>query len=205
VRVLRPRGPYLLGGYSGGGVVAFEMSKQLAEAGEEVAFVGLIDSFSPNLPLRPLGERAAIHLRRMEAQGPSYVVDAVERRLVYEASTAKRRVAKLLGKVFPERYRYENMEDSWLVAERNYKPTPWSGRATLFRAREQSALSLWTAFQVNEQHGWERYLRGGVDVQLCPGNHATMCEEPHVRVLAERLCSALDRVGGTTTAGLSRQ
>jgi thioesterase domain-containing protein/NAD(P)-dependent dehydrogenase (short-subunit alcohol dehydrogenase family)/acyl carrier protein len=195
VRTLRPAGPYFLGGYSGGGVVAFEMARQLADSGEEIAFVGLIDSFSPHLPLRPLAERAHIHLKRAEARGPSYLVDTMERRLFHESSQVKRHVARLLGYVFPMRYRYQNIEDSWLTAERHYQPAPWSGRATLFRAREESALSLWTAFRVDEQHGWTRYLRGGVEVQLCPGNHATMCEEPHVGVLAARLRDAVERAG----------
>jgi len=193
IRAVQPRGPYLLGGYSGGGVAAFEMARQLEEAGEEVAFLGFLDSFSPALPLRPLKERARIHLRRVKSQGASYVLGTVERRVAYQASALKLRMSRELGRVFSERYRYEALQDSWIVAESQYRPLPWSGRATLFRAREESAVSLWTAVEVSEQHGWERYVKGGVEVVICPGNHTTMCEEPHVRALAQKLREAMER------------
>ena len=102
------------------------------------------------------------------------------------------RLARPLGLIAPERFRYEAVQDSWMVAEAHYLPAPQNRRATLFRAREETALSLWTAVKVDHEHGWGRYLLQGVDVQLSPGNHATMCEEPNVRVLASQLRSALD-------------
>ena len=88
-----------------------------------------------------------------------------------------------------------------MVAEERYRPTPTSGCATLFRAREESALSLWTAVEVDEFHGWRRYLTGGVTVELCPGNHSTMCEEPNVRVLAQKLRQAIDAADPDVTVG----
>lgn len=44
VRQAQPRGPYYLGGWSGGGNIAFEMAQQLVRQGEEVAFLGMVDS-----------------------------------------------------------------------------------------------------------------------------------------------------------------
>ena len=41
------KGPYILGGYSGGGVVAFEMVRQLRELGEDVRYLVLFDSVPP--------------------------------------------------------------------------------------------------------------------------------------------------------------
>jgi thioesterase domain-containing protein len=66
------------------------------------------------------------------------------------------------------------------------------GTGTLFRAREESAIGLWTGVEVDEKNGWGRYL-DSVDLQICPGNHTTLCEEPHVRKLASKLRDALDR------------
>ena len=188
-----PEGPFLLGGYSGGGIAAFEMACQLARQGREVAFVGLIDSFSPALPERSLGARLRIHAHRTLDGGSSYLADLAGRRLAYERTEALRLVARWLGGVFPERYRYDNIADAWLTAERAYAPGMFEGTTTLFRAVEESATSLWTAFDVDEQHGWGRFVRGGVEVVTCPGDHTTLCEEPHVRVLAAKLRAALDR------------
>src|SRR5205085_533422 len=41
------QGPYLLGGWSFGGLVAFEMAQQLLRDGQEVAGLALIDTRSP--------------------------------------------------------------------------------------------------------------------------------------------------------------
>jgi thioesterase domain-containing protein len=42
VRAVQPRGPYLLGGWSFGGLVAYEMTLQLQAAGEPVALLALL-------------------------------------------------------------------------------------------------------------------------------------------------------------------
>ncbi|MCP4644451.1 MAG: amino acid adenylation domain-containing protein, partial [bacterium] len=42
--MVEPRGPYMFGGYSFGGIVAFEMAQQLVRAGKEVALVVLMDN-----------------------------------------------------------------------------------------------------------------------------------------------------------------
>jgi pimeloyl-ACP methyl ester carboxylesterase len=47
VRRARPEGPYHLLGWSAGGVIAVEMAHRLRAAGQEVAFVGLLDSSTP--------------------------------------------------------------------------------------------------------------------------------------------------------------
>jgi thioesterase domain-containing protein len=197
IRAVQPSGPYFLGGYSAGGVAAYEMSRQLEEQGERVAFLGFLDSFSPALPLRPFGNRARIHLHRIMNHGPSYVWATIERRLYSETVKFKLRVSRQLNWIFPGRYRYEALQNSWLVAEHNYRPLPWSGKAVLLRAREESALSLWSAVEVDEQHGWGRYVLGGVEVIICPGDHTTMCEEPFVRTLAQKLHEAIERASAS--------
>jgi acyl transferase domain-containing protein/thioesterase domain-containing protein len=200
IRKVQPRGPYLLGGYSGGGIVAFEMSKQLSAEGESIAFLGFLDSYSPALPQRSLAGRAQVHLDRIRTRGPSYLAWVVRHRYYHERDTVIQKVNKQLAKVFPEKYRYENIQDAWMVAEQRYRPTPWTGRATLFRAREESAIGLWSGVEVDEKNGWERYLTG-VDLQVCPGNHTTLCEEPHVRTLASKLRDALDQASPPAANG----
>jgi 3-oxoacyl-(acyl-carrier-protein) synthase/thioesterase domain-containing protein/aryl carrier-like protein len=196
ILALQPEGPFLLGGYSGGGVAAFEMACQLTRRGHDIAFLGLIDSFSPCLPRRPYLDRAKIHAGRVAAEGPGYLTDLALRRLAYERKEASRRVTRALGKVLPERYRYDNIEDAWMIAEGAYTPGTFPGRATLFAAERPSAISLSTAVVVDEQHGWARFALGGVDVLPCPGDHTTLCEDPHVELLAAKLRATLDRALG---------
>jgi acyl transferase domain-containing protein/thioesterase domain-containing protein len=200
----QPNGPYFLGGYSGGGVAAFEMAKQLLAAGEKVAFLAFIDSFSPALPQRSWGERARLHARRAGALGPRYFFDMVQRRLNAERGNLRLKMARRLGRVMPDEFRYDAIGASWIAAEEKYRPAPQTLRATLFRAREESALSLWSGVKVDGEHGWGRYVLDGVEVQLCPGNHTTMCEEPNVRVLATRLRAAIDTAAATISGTLSK-
>jgi amino acid adenylation domain-containing protein/non-ribosomal peptide synthase protein (TIGR01720 family) len=54
LRGARPGGPYLLGGYSFGGVVAFEMASQLRRQGQEVALLALLDTAAPHASRRLL-------------------------------------------------------------------------------------------------------------------------------------------------------
>jgi thioesterase domain-containing protein/acyl carrier protein len=192
LRALHRSGPVLLGGYSGGGVAAFEMARQLTRSGREVTFLGLIDSFSPALPSRSYADRLRLHKDRLMDIGPRYALDLVRRRMRHEQSEASRRLKSALCDVFPERYRYDAVIDAWLQAERAYSPGVFDGSATLFRAAEPSALSLWSAFEIDHEHGWGRFVRRGVTVVPCPGNHTTICEEPHVRVLATKLREALE-------------
>lgn len=50
IREVDPIGPYLIGGYSMGGVLAFECARQLIETGAEVCSLALIDPIMPNTP-----------------------------------------------------------------------------------------------------------------------------------------------------------
>jgi nonribosomal peptide synthetase DhbF len=49
IRRVQPHGPYYLVGWSFGGYVAYDMAMQLRAAGEEVAFLGMLDTMSTDL------------------------------------------------------------------------------------------------------------------------------------------------------------
>ena len=52
IRSVQPQGPYLLGGMCAGGVIAFEMARQLQTQGEKVAMVALLDAADVEAPLK---------------------------------------------------------------------------------------------------------------------------------------------------------
>jgi len=47
VRQVQPHGPYQLGGWSFGGLVAFEMAQQLHRAGQQVSLLAILDTLAP--------------------------------------------------------------------------------------------------------------------------------------------------------------
>jgi len=117
VRSVQPKGPYFLGGYSGGGITAFEMCRRLTAQGESIAFLGLIDSYSPELPMRSLSERAQIHFQRLSTRGPRALLDSFGRRVIHERYEFARRMNRGLRRIFPDNFRSEQVQDSWLVAQ----------------------------------------------------------------------------------------
>jgi thioesterase domain-containing protein/acyl carrier protein len=193
VRKVQPEGPYYLGGYSGGGITAFEMARQLEAQGEEVGALVFLDSFAPVLPSRSKAERARMHLERMREQGPLYVAHVVNLRVRSELDNVERAVRRPLSKLFPYHFRLESVADTWLQAAASYRPGSYGGDAMLFRAALGSALTSGTAYEIDDLQGWGPFIRGGVEVSVCPGDHNTMCEQPNVRVLARRLRAYLDR------------
>ena len=71
--------------------------------------------------------------------------------------------------------------ESHLAAAHRYAPTPYPGRVVLFRTPRR-------LLQAPERDmGWGRLSTEPVDVEMIAGSHATILQEPHVRVLAEKL------------------
>lgn len=188
----QPRGPYYLGGYSGGGVIAFEMAKQLVAAGERVGALVFLDSPAPVLPYRTRKERMDLHMERLRSQGARYAVHTAlaraESQVLRAVVAARRPVAKL----FPYYFRLENIQDTWVQAAASYRPEPYAGDAMLFRAADGHEAMYGTAVRPDALNGWGPYIQGGVRVSACPGDHTNMCEQPNVRVLARRLRAYLD-------------
>jgi acyl transferase domain-containing protein/thioesterase domain-containing protein/NAD(P)-dependent dehydrogenase (short-subunit alcohol dehydrogenase family) len=199
----QPKGPYYLGGYSGGGVVAFEMAKQLQEAGHAVGALVFLDSLAPVMPLRSVWERLDMHAERLRTRGTRYVLDTLSSRMETELRHATARLRRPIARLFPYHFRLENIADTWIEAASVYRPTPYAGDAMLYRAGAPSGLTAGTAIKLDAHNGWSGYVLGGIEVNECPGDHNTMCEEPHVRVLARRLRAYLDRRMAVPSAGAS--
>ncbi|MGB7606024.1 MAG: amino acid adenylation domain-containing protein, partial [Lutisporaceae bacterium] len=52
IKAIQPKGPYLLGGWSMGGTIAYEITRQLERDGEKVKSLTLIDSYPPESEVR---------------------------------------------------------------------------------------------------------------------------------------------------------
>jgi thioesterase domain-containing protein len=187
----QPQGPYLLGGYSGGGVVAFEMARRLSSAGERVALLALIDTYFPRAPLQPLTLRS--RLERLAKEGRSYVVTSLRRRL---ADRKRAKDLRLLDEVLargekvPFALRDAHLVRSFRRAAALYEPLPWTGHATLFRAEDVP----YAYRAAGSAYGWDRVILGGVDAVAVSGSHHTLLlgknAGPLVRSLSEAVARA---------------
>ena len=75
-------------------------------------------------------------------------------------------------------------------------PRPFTGSATLFRARDSAAM-----FLVDPALGWSGLIER-LEIREVPGDHATLLAKPHVQTLAAELKARLDEVGNADRAML---
>jgi amino acid adenylation domain-containing protein len=209
VRSIQPEGPYLLGGYSLGAVIAFEMAQQLYQQGQEIAFLAALDEEAPGSLDYGMSLARSLHTAR---NFPYWLLDHVLKRPLREVATDVRRhlkrvtrnAASRIGPLQIEAHR-ENLEDMLDVALMpdnhrrvsealfkaltNYKALPYGGRLTLFRTRAQPLFRA-----LGKDKGWGELAREGVDVRVVPGTHLNMYDEPHVQVLAREIKACLDEI-----------
>lgn len=191
-----PDGPYAIAGYSSGGIVAFEMTKQLHKAGKEVFFLGLFDSYAYSNAYKILHGEAAIAsylLRKWLFMGillfrnpKVYIMDKFYylRGILYSA----------YKKVFPEARLFEepseylkNVQTVHLSAHKRYKMEPYHCHAHLFRAEIKTVYS--PNFKSN---AWEPFLLDGLAIHEIPGHHLSVFEPPGVQILGKKLQECLD-------------
>ena len=193
LRSLQPEGPYLLGGWSFGGLIAFEMASQLLRSGAEVAMLALLDTHS-SIPSRPEGlpdyDDATLmanfiwDLRGIYSLDISY--DDLKALPVDEQLKHFWRQAKEAGAVPPAielaqlRRLFEVFKTNFRAAQ-NYRPQFYPQPVTLLRADEQLSEG-----EQDPALGWNEFAVA-VEVHTVPGNHYTILREPHIKTLAEEL------------------
>ena len=189
VRRKQPSGPYYLGGYSGGGVVAFEMAKQLIAAGERIGSLVFLDSVAPGVEMPTTRDKLDNYVAGLRKEGIGHAFNGAKQAANRRLEVVARLARKPLRRLFPYHYRLENIADTWTEAFAAYQPTPYAGDAMLFRA----SSGLVAGVDIGHFNGWEGLILGDTEVNVAPGDHFSMCEQPHVRVLARRLRSYLQQ------------
>ncbi|WP_434629660.1 beta-ketoacyl synthase N-terminal-like domain-containing protein [Chromobacterium sp. CV08] len=203
VRSVQPHGPYFLGGWSRGGMVAFEMAQQLFDAGERVETLYLLDSYV------------------MNEQEKTVAIDNVMKHSMLPGGVASFRDL-LKNNLAVER-----------ISNVVYQPRPYPGRAILFKANQQletraakqtmelaqtsarevvarnsseqvaQVIDNLNAF-INEDtvadfnrlgakpdNGWSRYIEN-LSIRIVDGNHFSIMEERTLRPIARHIQSDMD-------------
>ena len=139
IRQVQPHGPYILGGGSMGGLVAYEMALQLVEAGETVKNIIMFDSFClkgyepGTAPGEPVAENEPIPVQKKRSFAWK-VVNGIKCRVRDGARMALCRLYHLRGEPIPHELRYWMIEQKNIVLSEQYVPRPYHGRITFFRA-----------------------------------------------------------------------
>jgi aspartate racemase len=204
LREVQSEGPYLIGGRSSGGTIAFEMACQLLANGEQVALLALLDSYPAGyFKLLPgsgsYWQRAQRLVRKIQSHGQNLQQLTAAAKLGYVFGKLKYAPAKTKHKVYRRAYKIyqrigrplpgvlKNIEEINFAAVKDYVPQVYPGSATLFLASDD----LTAAYDV--ELGWQGLAAGGLETVRISGNHLDIVKDPHVRTLAEKLRACLDR------------
>ena len=196
---VQSKGPFILGGFSGGGITAFEISRQLTVMGHEVAELIFLDTPLPyNDPLSSV-DRMSIHWQRLKTQGIGYFTQWAKNRYHWELEKFRKRFDNPDNQsAAPDEFKSGRMELSFYQALARYQIQPQNVKATLFRPKlpveyylSGDRMARQDRQIIMEDNGWSRYIK---DLQVfeVPGDHDSMVLEPNVRILAAKLRQCID-------------
>jgi amino acid adenylation domain-containing protein len=207
LRSLQPEGPYFLGGYCLGGLLALEAARQLTASGEQVGLVVLIQTINPTYArFRPdvaiwqrawyrASKRIDLELAYLRHRGGSHILERGRR--TRDMALARTAIAydNWRGDGHGRRTRTSMALTLELLAiehERaraRYELRPYNGPVLLFRASRQIG-----GIMADSDLGWKDVLTGELTVCEVPGHQETMLLEPNVSSLAKELTAKLRAV-----------
>jgi acyl transferase domain-containing protein/thioesterase domain-containing protein/acyl carrier protein/SAM-dependent methyltransferase len=222
VRKAQPHGPYLLGGYSFGGSVAFEMARQLAEAGERISWLLLLDAYAP-------GSRALHSLASLNWDG--FLPQVIANLLIHQWKGTMLLAADALPKDDPEaqiRLAARHVRSSCAIPQteaeiaailRNSaraatihaelqqryeaRPCPAIERTLVVRNRHgfvgagnTLGLPRTAVDDAAADHGWSRWLGAEPLVMDVDADHFSMGLEPAIAAVGRRVAELIGKGAG---------
>lgn len=200
MREVQPEGPYLLGGWSFGAHIAYEMAQQLQRAGDSVGLLTLIDT-PPLVTDKLVQLRTSLEFFCTTALPFiwPYVYDYLDlyvkeiRHAISDAGL--RRWLEMLNLQSQSTPAINGQLDllsllrvflANMQATNAYTPQPYTGSLTLVRTGQ-----TFGSHGQSPDLGWRSLAMGGVTIYRTPGHHLNLLKQPNVQVLAGRLRALL--------------
>lgn len=190
-----PGGRFALAGYSLGGLIAYEMAKQLIGMGKEVIMLGILDTYAGN---RDITETKAVRVfkkitrqfRKLFFFSKSFL-RSPKTIINYQSMILGEKVRNLFArgyKVHKEFFTYEEeINRSYDMAYDNYYMDPMDIEVDLFRVEKRVN---YIDDPVNLE--WDKFAKKGVSVHVVPGDHKTFLFPPNDKVCARTLQECLN-------------
>jgi phthiocerol/phenolphthiocerol synthesis type-I polyketide synthase E len=167
IRRVRPHGPYVLGGWSFGAVVAHEIARRLRELGERVDMLVCVDGYVPDTGGRPIRSLRGFHAIGLWYQATAALKVGSAGALVRDAPDVRR--------VFGA-----NIRAMW-----QYRPRPVDCPVVVLKTRLDPVRARWL------RRGLVALYGDQVRVRSVGGRHWTLLAEPHVQQVANEIRAAL--------------
>lgn len=192
LRAFDPAGPYILGGFSFGGAVAFEMARQLEEMGQPGPLVLMIDAWigGADRKLRS-SEQLSILWQKTREQGIAFLAVKVRNRLVSLIEKTQHLFFNLAGKIChrfhlqpPSRVRMALLEKANLRLLLAYEPRLYRGPVLLVASSRKLDF-----LRKRGDHffGWDVLAGQRFEISAVDAEHMSIMEEPAIREVARRI------------------
>jgi thioesterase domain-containing protein len=220
---VQPEGPYVVGGLCAGGLISYEIARQLREAGQEIGLVALIEAAPPYAKKRVT--RSGRRWQRFSALSAVAGANGV-RKAVGEAfgklgnvtSFELKRTAgrfasatKLFllrnvykgGQGWPGNVPPPTVRETYAGAERAFQPRPIDDVTLTVYAATSGTGSNEPFCEIlsDPLFDWQGLSRQSVVRVDVPGGHSTMLQEPNVEVLARHMSGFLADANGASPRG----
>ena len=168
VKKVQPAGPYLLAGYSLGGLVTLEMAQRLATKGEKVALLALLDAY-PHVLRLSRGQRSLLTWQKARREISAILKLPLRSKLHVLAHPSERKALlppdpyQALAEA-PLSLAMQEMRDRAYLALQCYQPPHYPGKIHFVKA------GVITCFPANPRAIWKKYA-DALELTTLPADH----------------------------------
>jgi amino acid adenylation domain-containing protein len=192
IRSVQPQGPYHIGGFSVGGIFAYEMAQQLVRDGQEVAMLAFLDAPAPHYPVYLSGGPDYTgRIKRLFSKPLGTMIRSGFQKMSVRYRKASSKVLiklyQKMGRPLPPELRAERIRSLNQGMGDRYKPAPYDFPVHVFFAEVQG-----DGIEKDDSLGWKDHVTGQINPHCIPGDHDTIFKEPNVKTLAETVQNAMN-------------
>lgn len=191
MRSVQPNGPYILAGYSAGGLVAYEMAQLLIEAGEDVELLILFDTERPGIAGWSRHERFRAHLDNVKSAGLRYLERRSADRIRNLAGGIAKRFRAALARLSVYRFRMDAVEIAGDRAAAAYVPRKYPGDVVVFQSDPEWNPGRGIRPKQHESNGWSEFVGGRLDVVAVNADHYGLLDGDACRFVASQIADVL--------------
>jgi surfactin family lipopeptide synthetase A len=192
IRTVQSEGPYFLGGYSFGGIVAFEMAQQLTAQNQEVGLLVLFDTFCAGPAHSDATEYSSKKVSLSLHRSLSGLLEILQTPVAQTWADLSQRAKVIRGgiswqvKYMRQPRAVKKIHTACERAVEHYVPKNYPGRVILFRSNLHPRTLVRDPYE-----GWHAYAGHGLEVRTIASDHDNILLEPQVRLVAEQLKTCL--------------